>query len=340
MDNVSFRMNSIRTTRHETAWIEAGPSNGPLMIFVHGWPELCIMWRKQIEQFAGAGWRCVAPDMRGYGHSSVPTAPDAYAMREIVADMLELHNAVGGRPAVWIGHDLGSPVVSSMAAQHPMRCRAVVNISVPYFPNAFALPSVLPFIDRNLYPSDKYPYGQWDYYEAYLEQFDQTTKDYEADVQSFFAVMFRAGSPDVVGKPSPTASVRARGGLFGPAHRAPAIPRDQSMLSQQDFDAFVTEFKANGFFGPNAWYLNDAANIAYANSAPNGGHLTLPVLFINGSWDTICDITRNKLGDPMREACSDLRVVSLDGAHWLPLERPVEVNAAISRWLKDKKLAI
>ncbi|WP_106281829.1 alpha/beta fold hydrolase [Paraburkholderia sp. BL25I1N1] len=334
-----FRTNQIETPRHRTVWIEAGPKDGPLMIFVHGWPELSIMWRKQLEHFAGAGWRCVAPDMRGYGKSSLPTSVDAYAMREIVADMLEMHGALGSRPAVWIGHDLGSPVVSGMATHHPDHCRAIVNISVPYFPNAFALPSLLPLVDRRLYPEDQFPFGQWDYYQFYLEQFNQATTDYEADVSSFFSVMFRPGSPEVVGKPSPTASVRARGGLFGAAHRAPNVPRVPTMMSKQDFDTFVREFNANGFFGPNAWYLNDAANIAFAGTSPDAGRLKTPVLFINGLWDSICDISRNRLGDPMRAACSDLRVVSLEGAHWLPLEKPEQVNGAISTWLSDKRLA-
>ena len=71
--------------RHTTHYWEAGPSDGPLMIFVHGWPEIGLMWRAQIKAFADQGWRCVAPDMRGYGGSSAPVAAEAYALEEIVA---------------------------------------------------------------------------------------------------------------------------------------------------------------------------------------------------------------------------------------------------------------
>ena len=49
------------------------------MIFLHGWPEIGVMWRAQMQAFAAEGWRCVAPDMRGYGGSSAPEAPEAYA---------------------------------------------------------------------------------------------------------------------------------------------------------------------------------------------------------------------------------------------------------------------
>ena len=86
----------IDTARHRTTWIEMGPSNGPLMLFIHGWPEIGLLWRAQLEHFAAAGWRCVAPDMRGYGGSSVPTSTGAYAVRARVGDMVELHDALGG----------------------------------------------------------------------------------------------------------------------------------------------------------------------------------------------------------------------------------------------------
>ena len=104
MSLVEFTPNRIATAHHVTAWIEAGPAEGPLMIFLHGWPELGLLWRAQLAHFAAAGWRCVAPDMRGYGASSVPARIADYAVRAIVGDMLALHDALGGQPALRIGH--------------------------------------------------------------------------------------------------------------------------------------------------------------------------------------------------------------------------------------------
>ena len=114
-----FTVGEVRTDRHRTAYIEIGPKAGPLMVFVHGHPELGIIWRSQMEHFAEMGWRCVAPDMRGYGASSVPTEASAYTVREIVGDMVELHDALGGAPAVWVGHDWGSPIVCDPAPDMP-----------------------------------------------------------------------------------------------------------------------------------------------------------------------------------------------------------------------------
>src|SRR5690242_10612195 len=71
-ENRGMRQHILETGRHRTAYLETGPADGPLMIFLHGWPELGLVWRAQLEHFGAAGWRCVAPDMRGYGGSSVP----------------------------------------------------------------------------------------------------------------------------------------------------------------------------------------------------------------------------------------------------------------------------
>lgn len=159
---------TFSSPRHTTRYLEAGPADGPLMIFLHGWPEIGLMWRAQVEAFAAEGWRCVAPDMRGYGGSSAPTGPSAYALKEIVDDMVELHDHLGGRPAIWVGHDLGSPVAGALAVHHAKRSRGVVLVSVPYFPAGFALANLLPLVDRQLYPADQYPDGQWDSRRAFL----------------------------------------------------------------------------------------------------------------------------------------------------------------------------
>jgi pimeloyl-ACP methyl ester carboxylesterase len=329
---------TFRSTRHTTRYWEGGPVDGPLMIFVHGWPEIGLMWRAQIEAFMSEGWRCVAPDMRGYGGSSVPTGSDAYTLNEIVDDMVELHDHLGAPPAIWVGHDWGSPVAGALAAHHATRSRGVVLISVPYFPEGFALPSLLPLVDRQLYPVDRYPDGQWDYFRFYQTHFDQTVSDFDADIPATLASIYRHGNPAAAGKVSPTASVTLNGGRYGSAHRAPVTSPDPALWPSSDFDALVEAFQTRGFRAANAWYLNDVANIAYARAAPDGGRLQQPVLFINGDWDPICDITRGRLGEPMSRACQDLSVTNLPAGHWLPLERKTEIVQAIRSWIKARGL--
>jgi pimeloyl-ACP methyl ester carboxylesterase len=336
--NSTLNTRNFRSQRHTTAYWDAGPADGPLVIFVHGWPEIGLMWRAQMEAFAADGWHCIAPDMRGYGGSSAPTAPQAYAIREIVQDMVELHEHLGSRPAVWVGHDLGCPVVGALAAHHATRCRGVVFTSVPYSPESFSLPVLLPLIDRTLYPADQYPDGQWDYYRFYLTHFDQTVTDFDANIPATLAAIYRHGDPAAVGKAYRSALVSRNGGWFGSAHRAPDVVPDPLIWPASDFAALVESFRVRGFRPANAWYLNDTANMAYAHAAPNHGRLSQPVLFVNGEYDGICDITRSRLGEPMRSACADLSVTSLPAGHWLPLERKGELVESIRSWVAAKQL--
>lgn len=324
--------------RHTTRYWECGPDNGPLMIFVHGWPEIGLMWRAQIEAFAAEGWRCVAPDMRGYGGSSVPASSGDYVLSEIVHDMAELHDHLGARPAIWVGHDWGSPVAAALAAHHGHRSRGVVLVSLPYFPEGFALPNLVRLIDRQLYPSDEYPDGQWDYYRFYLTHFEQTVSDFEADIPAALASLYRPGNPASGGLVSPSALITRNGGRYGAAHRAPPTQPDPALWPLADFDALTEAFHVTGFRPANTWYLNDAANIAYAHAAPDGGRLHQPVLLVNGDWDIICDINRGRLGEPMRGACQDLTIANVPAGHWLPLERKSELVQAIRSWLEAKGL--
>ncbi len=324
----------VVTARHRTAWVGAGPADGPLMIFLHGWPELGLVWRAQLAHFAALGWRCVAPDMRGYGGSSVPDALAAYAVRELAADMVELHDALGGEPAVWVAHDWGSAVAWAMASHHPERCRGVASLCVPYLARGLTLPNLMPLVDRALYPADRYAAGPWDYWLFYRERFGQAAREFEADVAATFALLYRTAPREAVGKPAFSAGIRAQGGWFGEAGRAPAVPRDEALLSQADFDALVTAFKTTGFAGANAWYMNDAANLAYAAEARDFGRLRLPVLFLHAARDTVCDTVHSRLAEPMRDDCADLTERVIEAGHELMLERPAEVNIAIADWLE------
>ncbi len=326
------------TPRHTTHYIDCGPADGPLMIFLHGWPSIGLMWRAQMDAFAADGWHCVAPALRGFGGSPAPATNDAYTIQEVVTDMVDLHDHLGGQPAIWVGHDWGCVVVGALAAHEPKRSRGVVLTSLAYQPGGHALPTLVPLVDRTIYPADQYPDGQWDYYRYYTTHFEAAVADLDADIPASLASIFRPGDPASLGKVSPQAEVTRKGGRFGAAHRAPPTEPDPALWPSADFDVLVQAFNATGFRPSCAWYLNDDAAIAYARLVPDGGRLSQPVLFVNGDFDQICTITGNRQGDPMRAACADLTVTSLPAGHWLPLERKTELIQAIRTWLQHNKL--
>ena len=102
---------------------------GRPVILCHGFPELAYSWRHQLPALAHAGYRAVAPDMRGFGGSSAPQEIGAYDVMTLVGDMLGLLDDMGEERAVFVGHDWGASVTWTLALTHPERVEAVVGMS-------------------------------------------------------------------------------------------------------------------------------------------------------------------------------------------------------------------
>jgi pimeloyl-ACP methyl ester carboxylesterase len=324
------------SARHKTFYLAAGPVDGPLVVVVHGWPELSLSWRHQLPVLAALGFRAVAPDMRGYGRSSVYDTHAAYAQEEIVADMLELLASLGRSRAVWVGHDWGSPVVWNIASHHPDRCQAVASLCIPYHTIEYGLDSIIELVDRETYPGAEYPAGQWEYMRFYEEHFHKASAAFEADTTRTVKALFRSGNPAGFRKPSRTAPVRRDGGWFGGAAIAPELPLDTAVLTETELSAYASALARNGFFGPDSWYVNHAANAAYASRAVNDGQLDMPVLFLAGRHDFTCESITSRLAEPMRAHCQNLTEVIVESGHWMAQEKPQAVNAALVGWLATK----
>jgi len=322
-----------KTARHTTFYLACGPADGAPIVFVHGWPELSASWRHQLPCFGALGFRAIAPDMRGYGRSSVYPRHEDYALEHSVADMLELLQGLGHDKAVWVGHDWGSPVVWHLAGHHPERCVGIANLCVPYFARGFSPQEVLPYVDRSLYPEGTHPAGQWDYQYFYEEQFDAATRDLEADVSATVRALFRKGNPAKMREPARLSTTRRDGGWFGGTGRAPDLPLDTDVLNEQDASHYTAALQRNGFFGPNSWYMNHARNREHAGRALNGGQLDMPVLFLHGQFDATCETVTSRLADPMRKDCTKLSEATVPSGHWMAQEQPAAVNGAIARWL-------
>ena len=325
-----------KTARHTSFYLSCGATDAPLIIFVHGWPELSVSWRHQLPVFAALGFRAIAPDMRGYGRSS--TYPDhaEYALKESVADMIELLDGLGHERAVWVGHDWGAPVVWSLASHHPERCHGVANLCVPHIAKGFAPQNFFPLIDREVYPEDEYPAGQWDYQLFYMENFDKAGAALEADVNATVKALFRKGNPAGRKKPSRTATTRRDGGWFGGLPKCPDFPRDTDVLTETDLAAYVAALSRTGFTGPDSWYMNHDRNVAYALRSPTEGRLAMPVLFLHGAFDYTCETMDSRLAEPMRQDCADLQEVVVQSGHWMAQEAPMAVNAALAKWLATR----
>jgi pimeloyl-ACP methyl ester carboxylesterase len=329
--------NTLKSARHTSAYLESGPAGATPIVFIHGWPELSISWRHQLPVFGGLGFHAVAPDMRGYGRSSVYGRHEDYAVEHAVADTIELLDHLGHEKAVWVGHDWGGPVAWSLAQHHPDRTHGIAALCVPYMPDGFAPETIIPLADRSIYPEDQFPAAQWDYMLFYRENFAAACAGFDADPRAFVRLAFRAGGPAGKGQPTGTAFVRANGGWFGGA-APPDVPRDETVLTEADEETYAESLARNGFFGPDSWYMNGPANMAYAAKAKP--RIETPALFLHGAYDYVCATVDTRLPEPMRANCADLTEAVVESGHWMAQEKPREVNAHLARWLAAKLPAV
>jgi pimeloyl-ACP methyl ester carboxylesterase len=107
---------------------------GPLILCVHGFPELWYSWRHQIAHFSEHGYKVAALDVRGYARSSKPHEIATYSIRELASDVAAAIDQLGGGTAVLFGHDWGAPIVWNTALLYPDKIAAVAGLSVPYIP--------------------------------------------------------------------------------------------------------------------------------------------------------------------------------------------------------------
>src|SRR5215831_9182861 len=149
---------------------------GPLVVLCHGFPESWYSWRHQLPALAAAGFRAVAPDMRGYGGTDRPEAIDQYTLFHLVGDMVGLLDALGESQAVIAGHDWGAPVAWRAALLRPDRFRAVIALSVPYASSRGPVPptSVMPRSEDALF------------YQLYFQQPGMAEAELKRDVRQTF----------------------------------------------------------------------------------------------------------------------------------------------------------
>jgi pimeloyl-ACP methyl ester carboxylesterase len=121
------------------AWKE-GPEDGPLVLFLHGYPQSRHTWREQVPALAAGGYLAVAPDQRGYSPDARPDPADLsnYHYDRLIADVLDIAEAVGAgaRRFHLVGHDWGGQVAWGVAARHPARLASLTILSRPH-PTAF-----------------------------------------------------------------------------------------------------------------------------------------------------------------------------------------------------------
>ena len=333
--NNCIERRTTHTSDGPLSYLESGPDEGHVVVLVHGWPATALTWSPQIGALAAAGYRVIAPDLRGYGRSFVPQTSSAYALRHLVTDMTTLIHSIGRTSAVWVGHDWGAAVVWALAAHHPELCSGAAGLVVPYQTLDRGWPAMLAHVNRDVYPEDQFPLAQFDYMAYYETNFEAVTRLFDSAPDRLVRAIYRPGDPNIITRRSPRSRVTADGGWFGGSDTLPDLPRDTAILSDPIYADLVESLTRNGFHGPNAYYLNREDNQRYSEQSLHDGALHIPTMFIEAQYDPTADTIRSRLAEPMLRRCSRLRTISLPAGHWVGLERPDDVNTALIAWLDD-----
>ena len=127
MEDLSFQNGAV-----DLHAVAAGPREGPVILLLHGFPEFCYGWHRQIEPLAVAGFRVVVPDQRGYNLSSKPSGVAAYALTELVSDVIAIADQLGQEKIFLAGHDWGAAVAWTAALLHPQRIAKLAILNVPH----------------------------------------------------------------------------------------------------------------------------------------------------------------------------------------------------------------
>jgi pimeloyl-ACP methyl ester carboxylesterase len=112
----------------------ASTGTGPVILFLHGFPELWYSWRHQLLSLSSVGYRCIAPDLRGYGDTDAPRSVSENTGLHVVGDLIGLLDSLGIDMVFLVGHDWGGMIAWYFCTFRPDRVKALVNTSVPFLP--------------------------------------------------------------------------------------------------------------------------------------------------------------------------------------------------------------
>lgn len=269
---------------------------GPLALCLHGFPDTAATWRHLMPALADAGYRAVAPWMRGYAPTAVPS-DGAYQTGALAADAVALHEALGGdADAVIIGHDWGAFATYGAAALAPQRWRRVV---------AMAVPPAAALMGGMLSPTQvKRSWYIWFFQTAGLPEMVVPTDDF-----AFIADLWADWSP---GYDATTDVAAVAAALGDPVNLAAAVSYYRAM------------------FDPTR-HLDTYADAQAATQLPT----PQPTLYLHGANDGCLGVEMVAAAAAALPAQGSRVEVVPDAGHFLQLERPAVVNQLVVDFLAD-----
>jgi pimeloyl-ACP methyl ester carboxylesterase len=303
-----LHVNGIQLSLHA-----CGPRDGQPVWLLHGFPECWHSWAPQLQALAAAGYRAVAPEMRGYGQSSAPVEAEAYALLTLCADIQAAMDHLGHERVCMVGHDWGAPVAWHLALLEPERVQALCAMSVPYGGRP-RRPAIDIMREANA--------GRFNYI-LYFQEPGVAEAELDADLERSLRLLL-ADLGDVLLQDKPAAA-RLLDGLE--AH--PALP---GWCDEGQFDHY-RQALAHGFRGPLNWYRNFERN--WRDSEPLAERrVEQPTLFLVGEQDPVARLEAHTLKRMVERVPRLQQHLLADCGHWLQSQQPARVNALLLDFLE------
>jgi len=349
--------------------LEAGEAGAPCVLLLHGFPELAYSWRKIMLPLASAGFHVIAPDQRGYGHTTGWDTEydgdlDSFRILNLVRDALGLVAALGCRTvAAVVGHDFGSPVAANCALVRPDVFRKVVLMSAPYagppslasgeFRDPRSSPSRAAIFDEleTLDPPRKH-------YQRYYQSRDANANMWRAPqgLRAFLRGYYHFKSADWnANRPQELAAFTASELAKMPTYYV--MERDKDMaetvadempspaeiaacdwLTENELSVYACEFGRTGFQGGLQWYrCTDSKRQLAELEIFSGRTIDVPACFIAGRSDWGVYQFPGAFAR-MPQVCREWRGAHLiEGAgHWVQQEQPEEVVELLLAFLSER----
>jgi len=313
----------VETNGIRMAVYEQGPKDGVPIVMCHGFPELGYSWRHQLPAVAGAGFRALAPDQRGYGNTGGPKGPDAvplYDIAHLTDDLADMLDALGIDKAVFAGHDWGGMVTWQMALRHPGRVAGVIGVNTPFIPRG----PIDPIAGMRMV------FGE-DMYIVYFQKFGIAEKIFDADVARSMRFWYRKSAMKLADFDALPADQKNLSFLK-------SFDTDESswlgtqLLNAEELDYYTKAFEKSGFEGGINWYRNFTRNWQLTEGQTE--KIDVPCLMISAADDIVL---RPELTVGMENHIPDLeKHVIADCGHWTQSEKPDELNRLMVDWLKRR----
>lgn len=309
VEQINFQQKDIAGLSTRIAYL----GEGPVVLFLHGWPECWYSWRQQLVALANAGFQAIAPDMPGFGKTQGHLAIEDYNIENTSRFILELIQTYSNQGVILVGHDWGAINAWQFTLRHPEVVSLLINLSVPLRPVTKQTPiDVMRKRFENRF-----------FYQLYFQTPGIAEAEFEANPEAILSRLY--ASPDTPREKAALSKAPPdQGGWIDRLGKLKEMP---SWLAKEDLQYFVDTYVESGFAGGINYYRNIDRN--WELMAPFADDkIKCPVLFVAGDKDvTLMHMDEAALKKSMRERVPNLSLKLLPNyGHWIQQEAACSVN--------------